>query len=288
MCTMATQLNRQCPYSSHDITIVDQIFKTGFAKIKLGVNEYHTISHLMEQARTFFVQDEAIKRLHSCPEFHFGFRPFGRQYSSSPDRLDMNESFTYWSDDHSLIPGHETIGGFTSALHSGWKVIFDLASSLMADIARRFTYPRHIDLKRASYIEVNWYLCDDSRDLLQYRHEDGHFLTLVTADGPGLEIELDGAMAPVEFAPDEVFVMTGSLLTAMTGGGIPPLYHQVRNHHCPMRCAILLLLNPPFDEPIEPFVRNDQNKKLDIAALAQTNGKEFGLPVAPILPSALT
>jgi isopenicillin N synthase-like dioxygenase len=284
MCRMATQLDRQYLCSSHDRTIVDQIFKTGFAKIKLKVNDSDTISYLMEQARTYFVQDEAIKRRHSCPEFHFGFRPFGRQYSSSPDRLDMNESFTYWSDDHTLIPGHETIGGFTSALHSGWRVMVDLASSLMADIARRFTYHRYIDFKRASYIEVNWYLDDSSRDLLQYRHEDGHFLTLVTADGPGLEIELDGAMVPVEFAPDEVLVMPGSLLTAMTGGRIPPLYHQVRNHHLPARCAILFLLNPPFDEKIEPFVRNDQNKNFDIAALAQTNGKEFGLPAAPIMP----
>jgi isopenicillin N synthase-like dioxygenase len=76
--------------------------------------------------------------------------------------------------------------------------------------------------------------------------------------------------------------MPGSLLTAMTGGEIRPLYHQVRNFGLPRRCSILLLVNPPIDQPTAPFVSNGLNRDVDVARLAREGGQMFGLPDVPV------
>ncbi|TMR13789.1 hypothetical protein ETD86_29940 [Nonomuraea turkmeniaca] len=81
--------------------------------------------------------------------------------------------------------------------------------------------------------------------------------------------------------------MPGSLLTAMTSGDIPPLYHQVRNHRLPQRLTMLFLANPPLDRPAPPFVHR-KGRPVDIAHLARTSGAMFGLPDAPARPAAHT
>lgn len=141
-------------------------------------------------------------------------------------------------------------------------------------------------IRRSSCVEVNWYLRDDQRDLLQDRHEDGHLLTLATSDGPGLEIEIAGRMQPAEIQDGALLAMPGSLLTAMTGGQVQPLYHQVSNHRLPRRTTVLFLANPPLDQPTRPYV-GTQHNVLDIAAQARTNGAMFGLPPAPVLTTPL-
>jgi len=75
---------------------------------------------------------------------------------------------------------------------------------------------------RASYIQVNYYEpAQHSRDMLQDGHEDGHLITLVTANSPGLEIQIGDKYEPVEIGADEMLIMPGSLLTLMTGSGNP-------------------------------------------------------------------
>lgn len=264
--------------------IVEQLARTGCAKVRLSASGGDVVRHLHTEMERFFTADETTKKRHACPNFHFGFRPFGRQYSIVPERPDLNESFAYWSDDPRLIPCHEMIAPFTSALHAYWQMVLALSDGVMRAIAVKFSYPHRLDLRRASYIETNWYFSGETRDLLQDRHEDGHLLTIGRADDRGLEIEVDGVMHPMEFGTDELLVMPGSLLTSMTGGWLAPLYHQVRNHQLPRRSAILYLVNPPFDEPTEPFVVNESNRGVDIAALARKYGEQaFGLPEAPII-----
>ena len=264
--------------------IVDRLAQTGHVKVKLAAADGEVLCRLHSEMERFFSSDESVKRIHACPNFHFGFRPFGRQYSIVPERPDLNESFTYWSDDPRLIPRHEEIASFTSALHAYWQVVMALSEGIMHVVAARFSYPHRIDLRRASYIETNWYFSGETRDLLQDRHEDGHLLTLGRADARGLEIEVEGTMQSIEFGPDELLVMPGSLMTSMTGGWLAPLYHQVRNHRLPQRSAILCLVNPPIDEPTEPFVVNESNRGVDIAENARKHGQQtFGLPEAPII-----
>jgi isopenicillin N synthase-like dioxygenase len=258
------------------------------ATVDLPADAAKTLAMLHAAATDFFTQDEQVKRTHGSADFTYGFRPYGRQYSISPDRPDMNESFTYWADNPATVPHHDkpTVARFLQALRDYWAVAAAITENVLADLAAHYGHEAHVALpfRDYSYLEINWYHPSD-RDLLQDRHEDGHLLTLAVSDGPGLEIETHGRMRPVPVHESQLLAMPGSLLTAMTGDDIPPLYHQVRNHRLPRRLTMLFLANPPLDRTVPPFM-NREGQAVDIAQLARTSGAMFGLPPAPSRPAA--
>ncbi|GLX22488.1 hypothetical protein [Streptomyces lavendulae] len=252
----------------------------GHATVPLPAAGTEVLAELRTQAAQFFTQDETTKLRHGSSDFNFGYRPYGRQYSVSPDRPDMNSSFVYRADDPTAIPGHEadTVAPFLTALGAYWRVAADTADQVLAALADHYGYQGDLHFRTSSYLEINWYLRDAKRDLLQDRHEDGHLFTLATSDGPGLEIETDGEMRQAAVGDGRLLVMPGSVLTAMTAGQIAPLYHQVRNHHLERRITTLFLANPRLDQTVTPYTGD----AVDIAALARTSGAMFGLPPAPV------
>jgi isopenicillin N synthase-like dioxygenase len=127
---------------------------------------------------------------------------------------------------------------------------------------------------------VNYYEpAQHSRDMLQDGHEDGHLITLVTANSPGLEIQVDGTYVPIEIGPDEMLIMPGSLLTLMTGGAIPPLFHQVKNsRRKDPRYSMMFFVNPEGNQVLEPWIRNETNAHADVIAEANALPQKFGLP----------
>lgn len=260
-----------------------QLLEEGFARTVLTRSDAEALTALHREAAGFFSLPEGAKRAHGSADFNFGFRPFGRQYSITPDRPDLNESFTYWGDAPAMIPEAARIGTFVAALHDYWGVVARVADAALRGLARALSADGSIAFAGASYIEINAYFRTDERELLQDRHEDGHLLTVITSDGPGLEIERPEEMEPVDFAETELGIMPGSLLTDLTGGRIAPLYHQVRNHGLPSRQSILFLVNPPLDRPMPPWIMTEANRGVDVAERARTNGQSFGLPEAPVL-----
>jgi isopenicillin N synthase-like dioxygenase len=272
------------PTEDDAAALVEQLATLGYARLNLAGEAMRKLATLHVEADRFFSFDAAIKAEHTSSDFNFGFRPFGRQYSIAPDRLDLNESFTYRADTPEKIPGHERIASFVSALSDYWRVVAGIADSVLAETAQRLSSTSSVDFEHSSYIEINSYLETDERDLLQDRHEDGHLLTILTANAPGLEVELElaGGMTPVEFGQGELMLMPGSLLSDMTGAWISPLFHQVRNLGCPSRRSVLFLVDPPVEGSVMPFVVNETNRGLDIAERARTNSRNFGLPDAPV------
>jgi isopenicillin N synthase-like dioxygenase len=262
---------------------VESLVGGGYTMVRLEHDELARLERLRSEATGFFLLSEDRKRRHGSRDFNFGFRPFGRQYSISPDRPDMNESFTYWADNPEAIPAHDQIGPFVEALRGHRRTVARLARMVLDQFAEHFSYGGRVDFEEASYIEVNWYFPTEDRELLQDRHEDGHLLTILTSDGPGLEVEVEGRMLPITFEPGQLLVMPGSLLTSMTDGLVQPLFHQVRNHRRPRRMSVLYLVNPRLDRPLAPFVTNDTNRDLDVAAQARTSVQMFGLPELPVL-----
>ncbi|MGV9267431.1 hypothetical protein ACWDRR_22520 [Kitasatospora sp. NPDC003701] len=256
----------------------------GHTTIPLSTADLKALAELRTQAARFFTQDEETKLRHGSDDFNFGYRPYGRQYSVSPDRPDMNSSFTYWADDPAKVPGHEddSVAPFLKALGMYWQVAADAADQVLAGLAGHYGYRDDLHFRASSYLEVNWYLRDAERDLLQDRHEDGHLFTLATSDGPGLEIETGRELKQATVGDGRLLVMPGSVLTAMTAGQVPPLYHQVRNHHLEQRITVLYLVNPPLGQLVAPYVAED-GRAVDVAALARTSGAMFGLPPAPVL-----
>lgn len=268
-------------------TLAASLLADARANVDLDPDAAAALTELRTEAARFFTLGETTKRAHGSADFNYGFRPYGRQYSVSPDRPDMNESFTYWADNPATIPHHnaEAIAPFLKALRDYWAVAAEITSTVLAGLSGHYGHPPHaLPFGDYSYLEINWYHPSD-RDLLQDRHEDGHLLTLAIADGPGLEIEVGGAMEPVPVHDNRLLVMPGSLLTAMTGDDIPPLYHRVRNHQLPRRLTVLFLANPPLDQPVAPYAARE-NGTGDISELARTKGAMFGLPTAPSNPAA--
>ncbi|MGW0537457.1 2-oxoglutarate and iron-dependent oxygenase domain-containing protein [Streptomyces sp. NPDC003032] len=259
---------------------VRDLLGCGHATVPLPAVDAEVLAELQTQAARFFTQDEETKLRHGSDDFNYGYRPYGRQYSVSPDRPDMNSSFVYRADDPTATPGHEagTVAPFLKALGAYWRVAAHTADQVLADLAGHYGYQGDLQFRTSSYLEINWYLRDTERDLLQDCHEDGHLFTLATSDGPGLEIETDGQMRQAAVGDGRLLVMPGSVLTAMTDGQIAPLYHQVRNHGLERRITTLFLANPRLDQNVIAYTGG----AADISALARTSGSMFGLPPAPV------
>jgi isopenicillin N synthase-like dioxygenase len=262
--------------------IVAQLSERGYATVRLtGANQAAHLALRAELAQFFDLGDEA-KLKYACPDFHYGFRPYGRQYSATPDRPDLNESFAYWFDRPELVPGHGEIEPLLSAMHEYWAVLAELSRIALSGIAGRFGSDGEIGFEGATHLEANSYFGDVDRDLLQDRHEDGHLFTIVSSDGAGLELETDGVMTPFGFPGDELILMPGSLMTALTGGWMPPLYHQVRNHHIAGRLSLLYIVNLEVDGEVEPLAVAEGAEGADLKSQARLNAVRFGLPQAPI------
>ena len=260
------------------------VLADGYAQVELDSDGAAAVAGVLREARRFFTMSADRKLRHGSPDFNYGFRPQGRQYSVTPDRPDLNESFTYWASSPELVPEHGAIDWFLSALETYRSYVARVVHETLDGIAARLGAVGGLPFEGTSYLEVNWYPTGQERDLLQDRHEDGHLLTVATSTGPGLEIEVGGRMVGVDLR-DGLLLMPGSLLTDMTGGAVAPLFHQVRTHRLPSRLTVLYLVNPPLDREVRPFVVNEGNADLDIALRARTNGAMFGLPEAPALPS---
>jgi len=166
-------------------------------------------------------------------------------------------------------------------MHDYWVPLARLSRTVLSGVSGRFGSDRTIGFEQATHLEANWYFGDVDRDLLQDRHEDGHLFTIVSSNGAGLEIEIDGQMVPFEFGENELILMPGSLMTALTGGWITPLYHQVRNHHISGRLSLLYIVNLEVDGPLEPLAAPAEYERVNLGRQARFNAVRFGLPEAP-------
>jgi isopenicillin N synthase-like dioxygenase len=257
--------------------IADQLATRGHGRIDLGPAERAALDAVRAQAARFFAFPDARKRRHGDADGLNGWRPYGMQFSHDPALPDECESFAFWSGRADLVPMHAGIRSFTAALGEWWLVAMEIAEEIKGQFARRYSYPRALAVGPSSYIEVNSYDARSDRELLQTRHEDGHLVSLIVPDRPGLEIEEDGRMRPALTREGQMLVMPGSLLTAMTGGEIPPLYHQVRNHRHPQRTTVLAFVNTPFHGDYPPY--RDVGQDVSMAELSREKCAMFGKPL---------
>jgi isopenicillin N synthase-like dioxygenase len=263
------------------LSLIDELITRGHAKLRIGRDIRRQISHTFDIARGFYAQPLPEKRSFALPAFVEGYRDIGLEYSMRPDRPDLTESFSVWNRNRARTEEWVT----TCPIHMEMRRTIDALTApideLFQSMADRWAPgsegPR---VKKASYLQINYYEpAQHSRDMLQDGHEDGHLLTLVTATGPGLEIESGDGYVPAEVAEDEMLIMPGSLLTLMTGGRIPALYHRVRNSfRKEARYSMMYFVNPESDQVLEPWIRNESNAGIDIIEEANKLPQKFGLP----------
>ncbi|MES1150681.1 MAG: 2OG-Fe(II) oxygenase family protein, partial [Dongia sp.] len=213
------------------LSLIDELIARGHAKIRIGRDTKRQIAHTFDIARGFYARPLPEKRSFALPAFVEGYRDIGLEYSMRPDRPDLTESFSVWNRNRArteewvtTCPVHMEMRRTIDALTAPIDALFQAMADRWSPGTRG---PR---VTKASYLQINYYEpAQHSRDMLQDGHEDGHLITLLTATGPGLEIETGNGYLPVELADDEMLIMPGSLLTLMTGGAIPPLFHHVTN-----------------------------------------------------------
>lgn len=268
---------------THYPSLMPQLEERGFAIIQIDAALAGAIDHSFALGRGFFAQPVETKQRYALPAFVEGYRELGPEYSKTPDRPDLTESFSIW---HRNRARPELAAWAAECpLHGQLHRIFDamtgLTRKLFATMASHWA-PGSPELRfrDGSWLQLNHYEpARFSRELLQDPHEDMHLITLIRADAPGLEIEVNGAFVPAEISRNELLVMPGSILSLMTGDRIKPLYHQVRNNRrSDPRSAIMFFVNPEIDQTLAPWIANETNAGVDIVARASAGPSNFGLP----------
>ena len=279
------------------------LLKDGYAVVRLSDLETTKLQQTLHAAKAFFQRSLQDKLSHGSAEakWSHGFRPYGVEYSITPDRLDLNESFSLWSDRTDLVPNSDGVMDLlATCLDYRVSVVAPLVGGVLDEIIATKPFrcsaaspPR---FERAAYLQIND--CFDlsktlpdqvARDLIQDKHEDAHMLTVLHATAPGLEIyphdenglEATEAM-PMLPAENELIIMAGSVLTALTGGRVRPLYHRVRNHGIGGRQSIMYFVNPEIDEPLYSWVGGEE-EGIDLRGRVRDAPLKYGLAPVDVL-----
>lgn len=255
--------------------IIDQ----GYAVVELSELDAGNLQTALATANRFFRRPLEDKIAHGSTDHNYGYRPFGIEYSLTPERPDMNECFTLWSSRLDLIPNAEDISDVTEAFLAWRDSLVPLVHAILDEVAKSFHAGRAPEFEKASYLQMNYCLpAPAERDLLQDKHEDGHMVTVLHATAPGLEIYAGDNVKPMLPDADEIVIMPGSVLTALSGGKIPPLYHQVRNHGLDDRQSLMYFVNPEVEAPLFSWIDAPDGTRADIREHVQNAPTMFGLP----------
>jgi isopenicillin N synthase-like dioxygenase len=255
------------------------ILDQGYAVVKLSDVDTANLHNAISTSVRFFQRPLADKNAHGSTDHNYGYRPFGIEYSATPERPDMNECFTVWSSRLDLIPNAPDVADVTGAFLSWRDSLAPLVKAILDIVATNFGTAAAPTFEKASYLQINYCLpAPSERDLLQDKHEDGHMVTVLHATAPGLEIYANDEVKPMLPDVDEIVIMPGSVLTALSGGKIQPLYHQVRNHGLDDRQSIMYFVNPEIDEPLFGWIDSPDGERADIREHVQNAPSMFGLP----------
>lgn len=280
------------PDARLDATVVakaaQDIVDHGYAVVKLGEAGAATLRDAIDTAVDFFHRPLEQKMTHGSADHNYGFRPFGIEYSATPERPDMNECFTLWSSRLDLIPNRHGIGELTGSFLNYRDTLAPLTQAILDTIAQHFGAAAAPAFEKAAHLQINYSIpAPPERGYLQDKHEDGHMVTVLHANAPGLEIYAEGFdsanVKPMLPDHDEVVIMPGSVLTALTGGAVQPLYHQVRNHALDNRQSIMYFVNPEIDEPLYSWVETEGGEPVDLREQVRNAPSMFGLPDVEVL-----
>lgn len=260
-----------------------QILETGYAKTTLSPSEIAKLRQAFEAGRELFAMPDEMKLVHMSADMNHGFRPMGVEYSQSKDRPDLNESFSMWYDRSDLIPKAEEIGPLIGAWNVYREFLDSLVQAVAVTLARRFGARKAVDFKSASYLQMNSYsYITEKREFLQDMHEDGHMMTVHYANAPGLEVKTGSGACALDIDRESILFMPGSVLTELTSGTVPPLYHQVRNHRIVGRASLQYFVNPSLHEPVFRW-GDPEEAETDLRSGICGNPSAFGLVHVPVL-----
>ncbi len=237
-------------------------------------------------AAEFFQLDIETKRKDALP-FDAGYRPFGIEYSDSPNRPDLMESFSTSYFSHDAQKTLQTRQGkhlykSMHALHNKLEILTENFVIKLADtIGGPHTGEKFRNaLHQWSILQINHNInIEDTRSqYINDPHEDACLVTLISNTGPGLEFRMpDGTFSPINISDDELLLVPGEILWLLTGGVIQPLYHRVVRTESSLRRKALLFFADPDPELCTPWIASDVNRGIDIGDRIRRNPLLIGL-----------
>lgn len=257
----------------------------GHLRLSLNKAQSDILVTTFEAAYSFFSEPLNKKMTNSLPQ-DMGYRPIGVEYSQSPERPDLAESFAASmraADATKALPSHSGRVLYERML-STISVLEKIAETIIIEIANTLCDRPVGDklrggFRRWSRLQLNYSQPAATTSLLiNDSHEDGDLLTIACADGPGLELQIPtGEFISVTTAPNEVLIIPGEIAWLLSGGRIRPLWHRVqRVPHCRERMALLFFgdIDPSL---CVPWVNNSINLGIDIGARVLKSVTRFGL-----------
>jgi isopenicillin N synthase-like dioxygenase len=263
--------------------IVSDLLERGYGVVELADDSFAALRALIETSQAFFARSQVDKLLHTTPDGNYGYRPMGQEYSLIPERPDLVESFSLWSQRIDMVPRSTEIGELVRALLDWRTVAVEMTRSILSAVATSLR-AEPPTFERSSQVQVNNCLSTQSdRALIHDRHEDGHIITLLHPTGAGLELFPLGRALEPDIGPSELLVIPGSTLTDLTGGLIEPLEHRVRNLGLSSRQAVMYFVNPELSDPIFPWVGSASDRRIDLRETIRSRPASYGLPDVPLL-----
>jgi isopenicillin N synthase-like dioxygenase len=265
---------------------IENLEHQGYVTLALGEPACALIDEIAELTLTFFRQDDEVKSADSIRHLHEGWQPFGGEFSITPDRPDLHESF--WVTRRNATRAAATYSSMGRALHAKMVQHLSIMQHLEADITRDIR--RHLGLEDVKESAIDGPLDADlqvlyyqpqrqHRDLLQDEHEDGLYMTLTWADSPGLEIlGPNGVFHGLSQGRGRVSVLPGEILSLMSGCRIKPMIHRVRRHAEQLeRLSINYFAVPDLDRSadIEKWIACPQHGAVSVADRIRHNRSQF-------------
>ncbi len=244
-----------------------------------------TLDALLAEARRFFESPVQHKECFAAATTGTmtGWRQIGVEYSQTPDRPDLNETFCYRHRDDAIetVPEHP----LRSACREAQSVLDGYAAKVLTSLADSVGVGGSVPTVRTfdeSWLQLNWSRpATATREFIQDAHEDGHLITFLLADAAGLEI-LDpiAGWTPVWPTSSQLLVFAGECSALLVDGAVVPMMHRVRARaEVATRLSVAYFVNPDLDQTLDPWIAGPRNAGVDLLRWGQQNPARFGLPV---------
>jgi isopenicillin N synthase-like dioxygenase len=258
--------------SIHDAA-AHSLVTQGYALVRDETSLMPLVRAAFSEGQGFFDENQEHKLAAASPSKLEGYRPIGTEFSETPEQPDLCESFSVWGWNSAEVEvrawstRNRLHGAMTLALPGFAGITNAVLEALRLRLNRK---GQKIVASEASYLQINHYRPRHfDREFLQETHEDGHVLTIHKATGSGLEYCAGDHFAPLMTKDNGFLLLPGSLLTLITGGVIPPLFHRVRNDHSSaVRQSLLYFVNPSLVDETAPWIDNHTNRGVSIRSVA--------------------
>lgn len=265
-------------------TLGSKLCLDGSDTVELSSTTTELLDDLLAEGRRFFESSANYKQAYEAAKTGTmtGWRRVGVEYSQSPDRPDLNETFCYRHRDDAIgeVPEHPLRAACRAAQGALDSVAATVLHSLAVavGVGNRVAAVRTLD---ESWLQLNWSRpAAAGREFIQDAHEDGHLITLLFADAPSLEIlDPSAGWVPVWPTSSCVLAFAGECSALLVNGAVTPMMHRVRARaDVVTRLSVAYFVNPDLDQTLSPWVPGRRNEGVDLLRWGQQNPARFGLP----------